>query len=248
VAMQHVHEPAPSVRASRPDVPPRVARAVEQALHKDPADRFASMDAFAAELEACLRELEDDGDEQDTLVQRRPPAPRRPRRRRLPAVLVALGLLLLAVAVAVVLLLDESSPLPGQGAEASGPVELRAVAAYDPQGTGGEHDADVPKATDGDPATDWATESYTSFDKDGVGLVLDARRRVSPTAILLRTSAPGFTAEIRTGRNAGATVSESQIVGPRTMFPIAEGTSARFFVLWITDPNGRARVNEISAR
>src|SRR2546423_10326252 len=48
VAMQHVNEPPPSVLEVRPDVPLRVARAVDQALEKDPAGRVPTMDAVAA--------------------------------------------------------------------------------------------------------------------------------------------------------------------------------------------------------
>src|SRR6266516_5533001 len=52
VAMRHVNEPVPSVHEIRPDVPPRLDWAIEQAMAKDPHDRFDSMDDFAAELEA----------------------------------------------------------------------------------------------------------------------------------------------------------------------------------------------------
>src|ERR687887_1560275 len=54
VAMQHINEPPPSLLDVRPDVPVRLAHAVDRALEKDPAERFPTMDAFAAELEACL--------------------------------------------------------------------------------------------------------------------------------------------------------------------------------------------------
>ncbi len=57
VAMQHINEPPPNVRERRPDVPARVAAAVDRALAKDPRDRFPSMNAFGAELDACLREI-----------------------------------------------------------------------------------------------------------------------------------------------------------------------------------------------
>src|SRR5437763_2421211 len=53
VAMKHVTEHPPSLLGQRADVPPRLARAVERALEKDPARRFASMDAFANELRRC---------------------------------------------------------------------------------------------------------------------------------------------------------------------------------------------------
>ena len=68
VAMQHINAPPPPLtRASGPSVPPRLEAAVAKALAKDPADRFATMSAFAEELEACLAELR--------------PAARAPRRR-----------------------------------------------------------------------------------------------------------------------------------------------------------------------
>src|SRR5205823_45642 len=57
VAMRHVNEAPPSLLEQRPDVPLRLAAAVEQALEKDPAARFPSMRDFAAELRACLYEL-----------------------------------------------------------------------------------------------------------------------------------------------------------------------------------------------
>ena len=58
VAMKHVHEPPPNVLDVRGDVPLRVAAAVDRALEKDPEQRFPTMDAFAAELEACAAELD----------------------------------------------------------------------------------------------------------------------------------------------------------------------------------------------
>src|SRR5437868_3929545 len=57
VAMKHLNEPPPDVLARRPDVPMRLAAAIDRALAKDPAQRFASMDQFAAELRASLHEL-----------------------------------------------------------------------------------------------------------------------------------------------------------------------------------------------
>src|SRR5262249_21638725 len=62
VAMKHVNEPPPNLLDVRKDVPLRVAAAVDRALEKDPGARFPSMDAFAAELEACLAQLDSPGD------------------------------------------------------------------------------------------------------------------------------------------------------------------------------------------
>src|SRR5437588_1092972 len=73
IAMKHVNEPPPNLLDVRRDVPLRVAAAVDRALEKDPAQRFPSMDAFAAELEACLASLEHPGDDEDaTRIVRRP--------------------------------------------------------------------------------------------------------------------------------------------------------------------------------
>src|SRR5581483_7464888 len=42
-AMRHTTDPVPDVLSERPEVPVRLGSAVERALAKDPADRFASM-------------------------------------------------------------------------------------------------------------------------------------------------------------------------------------------------------------
>ena len=103
VAMKHINEVPPSVGDLRRDVPPRVAAAVARALEKDPRDRFASMEAFAAELDACLHELRTDGDADSTatVITRPPSRPKRraPRRRVSPTPLIVALLALAALAV-----------------------------------------------------------------------------------------------------------------------------------------------------
>jgi serine/threonine-protein kinase len=81
VAMRHVNDPVPSVRDVRPDVPPRLDWAIQQAMAKDHDERFESMADFAAELEACHAEL--DGNEGATMVV--PPRPRARNRGARPA-------------------------------------------------------------------------------------------------------------------------------------------------------------------
>src|SRR5207244_2963908 len=135
VAMQHVSEPPPSVLEVRPDVPVRVARAVDQALEKDPAERFPTMDAFAAELRARLGELGSTPDADVTLVHK-VPVIRARRRRLLPAGLVALGLVLLALAVAALLWHRSSSHHAKRGSTpaATQAVHLAGATSYDPYG------------------------------------------------------------------------------------------------------------------
>ena len=46
VAMQHINAPPPPVTLKRPEVPHRVEAAIDRALAKDPAARFATMTEF----------------------------------------------------------------------------------------------------------------------------------------------------------------------------------------------------------
>ena len=50
IITQHLFEEPPDLRAARPDVPEHVAAAVKRMLSKDPAQRFADLDAAALEL------------------------------------------------------------------------------------------------------------------------------------------------------------------------------------------------------
>ena len=276
VAMRHLSEPVPSVRAARPDVPERVDAMVARALAKRPADRFPSTEALAAELEACLAEVERPaegswaGEETGVIPAPMPPrraAPPRPStrarphpaRRRPGSRLLAVALLVLAALagglVALGLLLDDGVPgLPegvgGGGGGGESAVSLRAVTDHDPEGGDGEHPEDVPGATDGDASTYWTTETYSDFSKSGVGIVVDAGNAVSLTRLVVTSDTPGFTAEIRAGdrrRGPFDPVSEEEQVGRRTSFDLETDGERRFYLVWITDPNTTAHVNEVRA-
>jgi TolB-like protein/Flp pilus assembly protein TadD len=52
VTVKRFTQPAPSVRAARPEVSLELARVVARALERDPADRFTSLAEFAAALDA----------------------------------------------------------------------------------------------------------------------------------------------------------------------------------------------------
>ena len=262
VALRHVHEEPPSVLEVRPDVPLRLAQLVDRALAKDPDDRFPSMEAMVRELRACLAEQADPDAARTMIVPSRVvkesrPRPTRPRRRAWPLVALLVGLAAVA-AVAVWALAGRDVPGRGDdgggGGAANGGAQaaVTAVASYDPDGDGQEHAEAVARATDGDPATYWTTESYQAFSqtKPGVGLVLDTKDS-SPAEVVVRSSTPGFTAEIRSGNSAegpfDAVVSPTQTVGGETAFPLGDD-AGRYLVLWITQlPSGRARVEEIAA-
>jgi eukaryotic-like serine/threonine-protein kinase len=261
VAMQHVSEPPPSLLEVRPDVPARVAHAVDRALEKDPSARFPTMDAFAAELQACLAELGPRPDADATLVRQEPVlrASRRrivragSRPRLLPRALILLGLALLAVVLAALLLHRSSSHSPKRGSKppaAVRPVHLAGVTAFDPYGDHAEHNDDVGKATDGDLGTYWTTEHYDSFSKPGVGLVLAAPRAERVTRVTVRTDTPGFTARIEAGSSESgpfAPVSALKTIGSKTSFPV-RGPARRYYVVWITKLDGFAHIDEVTAR
>ncbi len=101
-----------------------------------------------------------------------------------------------------------------------------------------------------DPTTYWDTEHYNTFQKRGVGVVLDAGRGVNGKTVTVRTDTPGFTASILTGRSPSGpfvTDSASKMVNGSATFALHNQT-ARYYVVWITDlgPNVSVHVNEVA--
>jgi Serine/threonine protein kinase len=236
VAMQHINETPPRVSEKRPDVPPRLDAAVARALAKQPDDRFSTMNDFGRELEACLNDVRAGEGASETMVLSPPRAHSAQRARRRPrvpvsAIFVALGVATAVGVLAVWLARDHGSP--GSTAGAAGtPVALSGVTAYDPPpGTGGEHNLDAPKATDGNAGTFWETEDYratfATMGKKGVGLVLAAAAGGTVTLhhVTVTTDTPGFTAEIEVGNSSGGpfhAVSSPQTVNSETTFDLSD--------------------------
>ena len=152
VAMQHLHEPVPSVLDRRRDVPVRLDLAVQRAMAKDPADRFESMEQLIDELDLCFGELGSDDEATRIVRPSRRPRTTRPRR-RLPVVPFLLILLAAAAVAGGAYLFFADSPSVPVVAEdnPSGPVRLQAVGAYDPFGDNAEHNSEIGEATDGEP-------------------------------------------------------------------------------------------------
>jgi serine/threonine-protein kinase len=257
VAMRHINEEPPSVRDKRPDVSPRLDDAVRRAMAKRPEDRFPTMDAFCAELEACLAELQSAGTQLARPALARSPRQHRPRFSAWPLLFAAAVLVAAVVVGAVLILRNDNGGKAGTGGGTGGAVHLRAITAYDPYGGDGEHDSKAPNATDGNPSTYWPTESYRtapSLGKKGVGLVLDAGKPVQLHRVSFTTSTPGLTAEILAADSPDgpfdAVVGASQTVsGGRADFTIANGQH-RYYVIWITrlgDSFRNAHIDEVTA-
>ena len=268
VAMKHIQEPVPSVRVSRPDVSPRLDAIISRAMAKRPEDRFPTTEAMMAALEAERADTHsgpaphpvsssDVGATQSISVPGPLPRPIQRSRRRFPLPIL-IGLILVGVAALVLALIiagGGTDPLTasgsGGGSGGSGErVGLVGFSDFDPGGDGTEHPEDVPAATDGSTTTYWTTETYSSFDKEGVGIVLDARTGVELSELTVTTDTPGYTAVIEaSNRSDGGfkVVSDSQTVEATTTFDL-QGGDYRYYLVWITGLDGRAHVNEVRAR
>ncbi len=259
VAMKHINEPAPDLLEKRPDVPLRLAAAVDRAMEKDPDRRFPTMDQFAWELRQCLAELDTPDAERTVIAQSpvlRESRPHRARRARSRVPLyVALALAAVAAIVVGILALGGSKGKPKASPGTGGAVvALRGIGADDPFGNNKvEHNAEVPNATDGNPSTYWQTEHYNDgLGKPGVGVVLSAGRSVALKQMTVSTNTPGFTAQIRVGDSPTGPFTQDS--SPKTItgsavFPL-RGTAGTYYEVWITDlgTNSSAHVNEVKAR
>jgi eukaryotic-like serine/threonine-protein kinase len=258
VAMKHMHEPAPSLLDVRGDVPLRVAAAVDRALEKDPDQRFPTMDAFAAELEACLAELDrgENGDATMVIPSRTRGAPKR--RHTVSRWPIAIGVLaLLAIAAIVIALVAIPATDTNNSPPASTRVALTGLTSYDPYGDNKtENSGAAPNVTDGNEATYWSTEHYNdapSLDKPGVGVVVDAGTLVELKRMTIVTDTPGFSAQIEATNTQGGTpekASASKVVGTTTSFDISTSGPKRYYVIWITklpSNSNVAHVNEVRA-
>ena len=182
--------------------------------------------------------------------------------------LVALGALFIGLWLAVSIGLEEDSAAPEPPATTTRPstpkppstpppraapfVRLSAAGGFDPEGDGRERDEEAGLAVDGRQDTAWRTERYASFFKEGVGLVLDAGRRVRLERVVVDAPGAGGRAAIRLGDERDgpfATVSPARALTGRTTFPVAR-RSGRYVVVWIVDvPDGGAvEIAEVRAR
>jgi eukaryotic-like serine/threonine-protein kinase len=261
VAMRHLRDPVPSLRERRSDVPDRVDEIVARAMAKRPEDRFPSTEAMMGAIEAALADTGEGVGRNEVTgvlsrVERRSPgrpAARRGQRRRQRGRFAPLLLALLVVGVGAIVLGLILAGRDDGGSGVAGSIrgiKLTAFEDYDPQGDRSEHPESVANATDGDVSTFWTTETYRTFSKSGVGLILDAGKAVSIERLQIVSDEPGFTAEILAGDSpAGGFIpfSQEQEIGRRTTLELAGGKSYRYYVIWITDPNRRAHVNEVRA-
>lgn len=131
-------------------------------------------------------------------------------------------------------------------------VRLAPAGAFDPEGDGRERDEEAGLAVDGRADTAWRTERYSTFFKQGVGLVLDAGRTVRVEQVVVDTPTPGYRAEIRLGASRDgpfARVSPARTLTARTRFPVARRTG-RYVVVWVVElpPDSAGEISEVRVR
>lgn len=136
-------------------------------------------------------------------------------------------------------------------------IPLTAVGSFDPPpGDGSERDSEVANAVDGDTATFWSTEHYSSpleRYKPGVGIVLDAGRRRPIGQVLVGTDVTGARAQIQLGDSPTGPfriASADRELVPTTIFRLRRGASGRYVLVWVTavsPATGEAHVTEVRA-
>jgi len=280
VAMKHVRDELPDLQTRRPGVSSALAAVLDRATAKDLGRRHPDARALIADLEDVLaietaRAGQASGEA--TAVLRTLPAPTRSRlplrlRTSTKAVAAALVVAALALAGALLVTLDSTergtgtvaTPAPAPAAPASPAVAQvslgqRSATDFDPEGGDGEGTDETAAAVDRDPATAWTTERYeggTLNGKAGVGIYVDAGTDdgggVAGRELAVRTSTPGFTAEVygATGEPpptldgwqrlaANAPVTD----GRRIELDIDDAGAPRYYLLWITGlPDGEPEV------
>ncbi|MGH3825245.1 MAG: protein kinase family protein [Pseudonocardiaceae bacterium] len=130
----------------------------------------------------------------------------------------------------------------------SAPVRVTSLAVYDPSGKGTpDHQRDVGKLLDGNPRTNWSTDSYFKqfpVYKQGLGVMLNFEAPISAAVMTVVSPSPGTILEIRTATSPNARLEQTTLVGTATLksgtnqIPLQAGSPARYLLVWITGLSG----------
>jgi eukaryotic-like serine/threonine-protein kinase len=229
VAMKHVRERMPDVRAARPEVSATLATILDQTTAKDTGRRYSTDQQLIADLEQVLAlEAGRAGEvsEPVTSVFESLPAdtqsrvPLAVRKRSFSVAFLGLIALLVVAAVAFVVFHAEKGPAPNHvqhKLKPNTPIALVKADAYNPygfQGDTAQNNGEAPLAIDSSGTTAWRTQTYAGgvmTGKPGVGLYVTTAKaiRAAKLNLTLTTSTPGFDVTIygidKAPSNAAAT-------------------------------------------
>ena len=273
VAMKHVREQLPDVQRRRPEISASLAAVVERATAKETQNRYQDVGEMVHDLEEVLgieaaRTGEATGEATTVLKSLSgDTADFAPIRLRRPKRALALTLLVLAVLAATAVFLatrtEKGTGGPGVVKKPAGLSELRlaggAASDYDPEGDNRESPDATRNAIDGNPTTNWSTETYqggfAGSNKSGVGLYVDAGRLVAARGLTLATSTPGFRAAIYASETVPPELRDWTRVSPvatvkqdHTFRLRTSGRRYRYYLLWISElpPEQEAAIQELA--
>jgi hypothetical protein len=272
VAMKHVRDPLPDVQRRRPEVSAALAAVLERATAKETANRYPTIGEMVHDLEEVLaieaaRSGETSGEATTVLrTLSGDTAEFAPGRLRHPHRWIATSLLVLALVAGVIAYFAtraERGPGGAATPKASGLTEIKlagdAATDYDPEGDGEERPDDTRNAIDGNPTTNWVTETYRDgfegVGKAGVGLYVDAGSPIAARRLTLVTATPGYEAvvyganTVPGGVGGWTRVSRRVSVGEDARIPlVTRGRKFRNYLVWIVSlpEDSRADIRELS--
>jgi tRNA A-37 threonylcarbamoyl transferase component Bud32 len=265
-----------------PAVPDALEAVVARAMQRRPTDRYPTMIELRTALagaDLSRRQVTDATAVQAAPVRATAPGPRfveSERRWLVPAVFVAIVALSLTLAAVLIGNSDAGQeivrrakevvgvePAPTTTEVASTPVATAQLTAtsFDPEGSDGEHDADLPKLVDGDPSTFWETEGYNARTfgiKSGVGVYVELPAAAELASISVLSPTTGWSAAVYVADDPpasldgwGTPVTRHTGISPGTTTFDLDGHRGRYVLVWITDlgesvPKARTTISEIT--
>jgi serine/threonine-protein kinase len=278
IALARLHRTPRPLHELRPDVPPALESVVARAMERRPDQRYPGM----VELRTALAgaDLAPRAAADATAVHATPPASPRfvesERRWLVPAVFVAIVALSLTLAAVLIGKSDagqqiverakkavgvEPSPATTTSQAPAATVGDIQAASFDPEGSGGEHDGDLPHLVDRDPATDWDTEQYNARTfgiKSGVGVFLTLPDTVDLEGLVVQSPSNDWAASVYVADAPAASldgwgqpVTQRSGIAPGTTTFDLGGRSGRVVLLWITDlgdsqPRAKTTIHELT--
>jgi hypothetical protein len=260
-ALRHINDAPTPLRNMRAGIPRSLEAVVMRALEKDPDRRYQSAEDMKEALEAIAP-----GRQGSTISMASTPRARaetqsstfRTESRWItPVVGLIVGAVILAALAAAVF---DDDPIGARGGSPDATAGTKAikvvdVADFDPHVDGSEDPGGLTAVTDGDPATVWKTDDYRqplNATKPGVGVLLDIGESREVTRIEIVAS-PGTDLQLLAGDSLPADESDLEVVADASAIAgeivLEPATTARYWVVWITDlpggGGGSATIGEV---